>query len=156
MIMGIDPGKSGAIAVLNFDGTVETVVSLKNMTERDLFDYIKTFGPGYINKSFPHYDRRVKIAYLEKVASMPQNGCKAIWTFSGSYHGIRMALIGNKIKFKEVRPLRWQSELKCRTGGDKNITKARAQELFPDIKITHAIADALLIAEFGRKQERIN
>ena len=35
--------------------------------------------------------------------------------------------------------------------GDKNVTKSRAQELFPELKITHAIADALLIAEYGRR-----
>jgi hypothetical protein len=37
------------------------------------------------------------------------------------------------------------------TKGDKNITKRKAQELFPEIKITHAIADSLLIAEYGRR-----
>jgi len=37
------------------------------------------------------------------------------------------------------------------TGGDKNVSKRRAQELFPEIKITHAIADALLIAEYARR-----
>jgi len=31
------------------------------------------------------------------------------------------------------------------------VSKRKAQELFPAIKITHAIADALLIAEYGRR-----
>ena len=35
-------------------------------------------------------------------------------------------------------------------GGDKNVTKRKAQELWPNIKITHAFADALLLGEFGR------
>jgi hypothetical protein len=35
--------------------------------------------------------------------------------------------------------------------GDKNVTKRRAQQLFPQLKVTHAIADALLIAEYGRR-----
>lgn len=34
----------------------------------------------------------------------------------------------------------------------KNLTKARAQQLWPEYpRITHAIADALLIAEFCRR-----
>ncbi len=37
------------------------------------------------------------------------------------------------------------------TKGDKNVSKRRAQELFPALKVTHAIADALLIAEFARR-----
>jgi hypothetical protein len=39
------------------------------------------------------------------------------------------------------------------TKGDKNVSKRRAQELFPQLKVTHATADALLIAEYGRRQK---
>jgi hypothetical protein len=41
----------------------------------------------------------------------------------------------------------------CLTGGDKNVSKNRALELFPEVdevkKITHATADALLIGKYG-------
>jgi len=40
--------------------------------------------------------------------------------------------------------------LGCLSKGDKNVTKAKAQEQFPNIKVTHATADALLIALYGR------
>jgi hypothetical protein len=40
----------------------------------------------------------------------------------------------------------------CLTKGDKNVSKKRAQELFPSIKCTHATSDALLIAEYGNRQ----
>jgi hypothetical protein len=43
----------------------------------------------------------------------------------------------------------------CLTKGDKNVSKSRAQELFPSIKVTHAIADALLIAEHNRRTATI-
>ena len=33
---------------------------------------------------------------------------------------------------------------------DKNVTKNRAQQLWPTIKVTHAIADALLLGEYCR------
>jgi hypothetical protein len=56
-----------------------------------------------------------------------------------------------KIPFEEVSPVKWQKVMGCLSKGDKNVTKAAAQRLFPDIKITHAIADALLIAEYGRR-----
>jgi hypothetical protein len=63
-----------------------------------------------------------------------------------------MALTAAGIPFTRVRPQIWQKELNCLTGGQKNITKQRAQELFPSIKVTHAIADALLIAKYGTQQ----
>ena len=37
--------------------------------------------------------------------------------------------------------------------GDKNVTKRRAQELFPGARVTHAVADALLLAEYCRRLE---
>jgi hypothetical protein len=41
--------------------------------------------------------------------------------------------------------------MQCLTKGDKNVSKAAAQRLWPKLKITHANADALLIAEYGRQ-----
>ena len=52
--------------------------------------------------------------------------------------------------------MRWQKYLGCLTKGDKNVSKAKAQELFPDLKITHAIADSLLIAEYGRRVRTVS
>jgi hypothetical protein len=48
----------------------------------------------------------------------------------------------------------WQKSLGCLTHGDKNVSKAAAQRLFPGMKITHATADALLIAYYGYTKER--
>lgn len=57
------------------------------------------------------------------------------------------------IPFDEVAPVKWQTAMQCRTGGDKNISKRRASELFPGVRLTHAIADALLLAEYARRLE---
>jgi len=62
-----------------------------------------------------------------------------------------MALTAAGIPFERVRPQVWQKELSCLTGGDKNVSKRRAQELFPHLKVIHATADALLIAHYGTK-----
>ena len=56
-----------------------------------------------------------------------------------------------ELPFDEVSPVKWQNWQKCKTGGNKNISKSRAQQLFPSLKITHAIADALLIADYCRQ-----
>jgi hypothetical protein len=71
-----------------------------------------------------------------------------------------MALIAGEKHHEYVTPQKWQKEFGLIVTGrglgqddtaKKNRNKARAQELFPGIKITHAIADALLIAEYGRR-----
>jgi hypothetical protein len=59
------------------------------------------------------------------------------------------------IPFERVTPTTWQKALGCLSKGDKNVTKRRAQELYPTIKVTHALADALLLATYGyRLQSR--
>ncbi len=139
MILGIDPGGSGALAYINLKGDWQQTYPLKNLTDKDLFDLIN------------EESEKVEKAFLEKVNCTPIQGVKAVWSFSGSYHGLKMALIASEVSFEEVSPFVWQSKMKCLTKGDKNITKKKAQELFPRIKITHANADALLIAEYGRR-----
>ena len=44
--------------------------------------------------------------------------------------------------------------MKCLTKGDKNVSKRKAQELFPGLKITHKIADALVLAKYGQRTYR--
>jgi hypothetical protein len=69
-----------------------------------------------------------------------------------SFGHLEMALTAAGIPFTRIRPQVWQKELGCLTKGDKNVTKRKAQELFPSLKVTHATADALLIAKYGTKQ----
>jgi crossover junction endodeoxyribonuclease RuvC len=92
-------------------------------------------------------------AALEKVHSMPGQGVVSSFKFGMGYGGLRMALLAANIPFRDVQPQAWQRSLGCLTGGDKNISKSMAQQLFPGMKITHAIADALLIAEWLRRME---
>ena len=139
MIIGIDPGKSGAIAWIGRDGA--GVEPLKNLTEREVFLVLKNLKEDSSNA----------FCFIEHVHSMPRQGVASSFKFGMSYGGLRMAVVAAGIPLETVSPAKWQGDLRCRTGGDKNITKAKAQELFPHIKITHAIADALLIAEWGRR-----
>lgn len=143
MFVGIDPGKSGAIAVIDAEGCFVAVVKLKE-TEQDIWTWmVKELGIGYGKSG--HF------AVLEKVGAMPRQGLSSTFKFGVSYGFCRGILTANRIRFEEVTPAKWQGALGCRTKGDKNITKAAAQRLFPTVKITHANADALLLAEYARR-----
>lgn len=142
--IGIDPGKSGGIAVI--DGNGMAYAHKMPETERDLLDSLMEIRRNAVVEGVQCR------AALEFVRTMPQNGVKASFTFGMSYGGLRMALIAAGIPFVEVLPRKWQGALGCLTGGDKNVSKAAAQAMFPEQKITHAIADALLIAEWMRRQ----
>lgn len=139
--IGIDPGLGGGLAMIDFDGRILEAVKMPQ-TERDVYDTLQRFaatGPVRAH------------AALEFVRSSPQQGVVSAFRFGQGYGALRMALVAVSLPFDEVTPRRWQGALGCLSGGDKNVTKRRAQELFPDAKVTHAIADALLIAEYNRR-----
>ena len=93
-------------------------------------------------------------AYIEQVHSSPQMGVKSAFTFGNGFGHLEMALTAAGIPFTRIRPQVWQKELGCLTKGDKNVSKRKAQELFPSMKVTHATADALLIAKYGTQQTK--
>jgi hypothetical protein len=81
-------------------------------------------------------------------------GVKSAFTFGNGFGHLEMALTAACIPFARIRPQVWQKELGCLTKGDKNVTRKRASELFPTIKCTHAVSDALLIAQYGTQQTK--
>lgn len=136
--MGVDPGKSGAMALIDGEGEHVSTFKLKE-TPRDVWDWLKEFRDS------------VSYCVLEKVNAMPKQGVSSSFKFGENFGFCQGLLIASEIRFELSRPQRWQKSLGCLTRGDKNVTKERAQQMFPEVKITHALADALLIAEFARK-----
>ena len=149
LFVGIDPGVGGGMAVIDEfvdhdlqDRVGITCLKFKDATEADISNFVLS--------SVTTSDCE-KFALIEKVSSSPQMGVVSAFTFGRSYGFLRGMLIAHGIPFEEVRPQLWQKSLGCLTKGDKNISKARAQQLFPAEKITHANADAILIAEHCRR-----
>jgi len=136
--IGIDPGLSGGVAFIPDTGT--PWAHKMPETDRDLIDLLRD--------SINLFEAR---ALIELVHSSPQMGVKSAFTFGEGYGRLQMALTALGVPYERVRPAVWQKAMGCLTKGDKNVSKRKAQELFPAIKITHAIADALLIAEYGRR-----
>lgn len=138
--IGVDPGASGAIVVLNRGLELRGLIR-NSETEADIAAFVRSQA----------HDVYKPFAYIERVHSMPKQGVASSFKFGQSYGFLRGLLIACGIPFEEISPVKWQTEMKCRSGGDKNVTKARAQQLFPDVKVTHANADALLLAEYCRR-----
>lgn len=144
LIIGVDPGASGAVAWIRHG--VHHALAFKDLTEAEVLLAFESFGPN-------------TFAYLESVHSMPGQGVASTFKFGMNYGGLRMALIAAGIGFETVTPAKWQRALGCLSKGDKKITRAKAQEMFPEVSITgrgmksptHAVADSLLIAEYGRR-----
>ena len=144
--IGIDPGANGGIAWIDYNG--KACVEKMPDSLQDLWELVCDIT----NYPRSSVDGRSYKAYIEQVSSSPQMGVKSAFTFGNGFGHLEMALTAAGIPFERVRPQVWQKALGCMTKGDKNITKRKAQELFPDIKATHWSSDALLIAHYGTKQ----
>lgn len=136
--LGIDPGKSGGLGFVPKSSEDKAFAYPIPESERDCADIIEEF-------------RHIIIAAaIENVHAMPKQGVSSTFTFGQSYGFLRGLLVAFKIPYTNPSSMAWQKDLNCRSKGDKNITKHKAQSLFPYLKITHATADALLLAEWTR------
>jgi len=148
IIIGIDPGIRGGMAVLSGHEPAK-VYAFQHGTDLDMatnlhYSTVRVAG---------HRDNMH--AFIENVHSMPKQGVSSTFKFGTNYGFWLGLLTGFRIPFEKVTPRKWQQTLGCLSKGDKNVTKAKAQQLFPNLKITHATADALLIAEYGRRELNI-
>ncbi len=151
--IGIDPGSSGGlVSVVGWDVIpVDAQPMPKSLS--DIWSWVSRQSmcvPG---------DKWV-FAAVEKVggytkARGPQPG-STMFNFGRGYGALLMALTAAGIPYEEVPPQEWQGYYGFkRDKGEsdtawKNRLKARAQELFPDVKVTLAVSDALLIAAYCR------
>ena len=152
LYIGIDPGESGGIAGLNGEGRVVLIEAMPP-TDADILRVLRVMLASVHDPD--------AFAVVERVGASPQMGVSSAFKFGGSARAVRMALTAVGIPYDQVLPTKWQTLLSCRTGGGelgkrsateaKNITKRRAQELWPERRITHNVADALLLAEYCRR-----
>lgn len=142
-VCGIDPGASGGIAVLDAHGHWEVYPMPE--TDSDVADLFRPIA-------WPEC-----VFFIEKVHSMPAQGVASSFTFGKNYGVLLGCLRALRCRTEHVQPKEWQQLVGLRYPVDtpyserKKLGRARAQELFPHIKVTHAIADALMIAEYGRR-----
>jgi hypothetical protein len=147
--IGIDPGVQGGIACvwINVEEAIRHVEKfpLKDKTEADISGWLWRLCDGR-NSEF--------VAVIELVHSSPQMGVKSAFTFGRSYGFLRGCLSSLGIPYVEVRPQAWQKAMGCLSKGQKNVTKAKAQQLYPGEKVTHATADSLLLATYCRRHHK--
>tara|TARA_Y100000034_G_scaffold95641_1_gene116246 strand:- start:294 stop:776 length:483 start_codon:yes stop_codon:yes gene_type:complete len=145
--IGIDPGVGGGIAIAWGQDNIHQYKMPP--TEREICDVF--------NGSM--CDLVYSVAVIEKVHSMPKQGVASTFKFGMNYGFLRGCLIAAGIPFEEVTPRAWQKALgippKKKTESNtewKNRLKGMAQQLFPQLKVTLATADALLIATYCKRK----
>ncbi len=146
--LGIDPGKTGAYAVIRDDLHVVGVYDYPGTIE-ELADAIYRL----------HFEWAIKLACLEKVSAAPFQGVSSMFTFGTNFGAWPGVLAAFKIPFFLASPQKWQYGVfdSMKRGKDmKLISMAHAKRRFPKAELTlkkhHGRADALNIALYTRKE----
>lgn len=150
--VGIDPGITGGVVILNGDGTLSNSIRtpiIKDGSKRH-FDI-----PGMV-EIIDSIDEPV-VCGIEKVGTLPRDGRVGAFNFGRGY-GLWLGILGAlRVPYVEIPPQRWQAKMLAglpRGPQTKISAVQRAKSLFPDIpirvKADWGMADAALIAAFQR------
>jgi Holliday junction resolvasome RuvABC endonuclease subunit len=146
--IGIDPGLSGALAVVEMINGVPMLLAAIDMpiigtgTQRRL-DAIGVAE--WINKHAP------SMAYIEAARSMPRQGIAGTFRYARATGAIETVLTLCRIPTIWIEPSKWKRQLRL-PGKDKEAARQRALQLFPSAhsllarKKDHGRAEAALIA----------
>lgn len=155
-IIGIDPGLTGAVAVLADDGTLVALHDTPTLILRVARGTRQEYDlPGMVALLQPYAGAGTH-AILEESQAMPRQGVRSMFTIGlgfGVWLGLLTAL---HIPYTRVRPADWKRALGL-LGKDKEVARLRAQQLFPSadlrLKQHHGRAEALLLAWYGQRAQ---
>lgn len=149
MIVGIDPGMTGAITLMH-DGL--------EVFDMPIFEITKGKSKRkHININGLHAilaQHKIDHAFIEKVSAQPGNGAAAAFTYGFGCGAIEAVVTCCGIPFTYVTPQKWKKDTK--TPKDKDGARYRASQLMPDysdfwpLKKHDGRAEASLIALWGR------
>jgi crossover junction endodeoxyribonuclease RuvC len=159
LIIGVDPGFSGAIALLDPDSRKLELHDMpllpdpksgkEDLDDRRLAEILAGNGS------------ERTIAVLERVSSMPEQGLSSTFRFGLSYGAVRLALRAHGHEFHNPTPQTWKKHFRMKCRGSmtqsqyKRMSLSLAKERFPHASEQlsrvkdHGRAEAALIALYG-------
>lgn len=153
--IGIDPGVSGAVAAL-YHGSLLSVDDTPTLWARFGRSRRRVYDVAAMRVMLERHmhDKAVLSVFIERQQAMPRQGVTSMFS-TGYGYGLWMGLLsGLGIQHTVVGPRRWQAAMLAGRGDSKTRALIAASQLFPKIVIPkgrHGRADALLLAEFGRR-----
>lgn len=151
MILGIDPGLDGGIAILN-GSEIELLETIP--TEKKTGFIKRQVDAQKLSNILRVYP--ISVCYIEKVASRPGQGVGSVFSFGDTYGCIRGVLGALNIPTYAISPQKWKKELKI---SSKEDSLKASKDLFSGLKFRkkdHNIAEALLLAYYGQRERDKN
>lgn len=154
MILAIDPGSTGCLALLSERGGY-----LEHLHMPTIKVGSKTRVNGAAIKGWLDDECRIKAgwithAFIEQVQAMPGQGVSSMFTFGHAAGLVEGVITGAGIPLTLVTPQAWKKHAGL-IGSDKDAARSRAVQLFPGVRDLdkkakgQALADAMLIGLYG-------
>lgn len=146
--IGIDPGKSGALAILYLDEDKQLIRTKAIPFEATAYRDALACCAG----------SRV-VCCVEKVGAMPGQGVVSMFNFGHNLGLIEGLLQAYKIPYQLVPPQTWKKEFSLT--GNKQSSIDVCKKLFPDVNLlptarsrkeNDGMAESLLMAEYARRK----
>jgi len=148
-IVGIDPGKDGGVAVLDRSGDVLQLSRMPLNSEKEIDACALTLF-GETHEAF---------CYIERAFCMPMQSTTSTFTCGIGYGKLIAAIELKGIPYDEIRAQKWKKYFGL-LKKEKIASVELATSIFPKIKhmlytprgrMLDGLAEALLIAEYGRR-----
>jgi crossover junction endodeoxyribonuclease RuvC len=155
--IGIDPGKTGALAIIRDNGEKALVYDVDTGSGPELVRVLEEAQEKSVEDLLLGIADHTRAA-VEKVGSMPKQGVASSFSFGYSAGVIEGVLCASLIPFEFVRPQEWKKAFNL-LGKEKGEARDVARRLFPsllaDLRRVKDCgrADALLMAEWLRRRE---
>ena len=154
LIIGIDPGISGAICFFE-NGEVKEIIEMPTMAEgkKNKKQINGTQIYNEILKRIENLSKKDIFVVIEQVSAMPGQGVTSMFNFGQSFGVIKGICSAMQLSTFYVRPVKWKKYFGL-IKSEKDASRTKAIEIFPYIstnlskKKDSNKADAILIASF--------
>ena len=147
LVIGIDPGLTGALAILSQGTALIALEDLPVCRTPGKLAWIDGAALQVLLRD--HLKDSPAVAVVELVHSMPKQGVASSFAFGVSFGSLLSILQVFQLPLHLVRPLAWKRDLQL-AGKDKKAALYKARLLYPqaDLKLAkhHGRAEALLLA----------
>ena len=154
LIIGIDPGLSGAISFF-INGSVSEVIEMPVMAEGKK-NKKQINGPQVYNEiqsRIKNYEKKEIFVVIEQVSAMPGQGVTSMFNFGQSFGVLKGICSAMQLSMFFIRPAKWKKYFGL-IKTEKDASRTKVIEIFPYIsselsrKKDSNKADAVLIASF--------
>jgi crossover junction endodeoxyribonuclease RuvC len=148
--IGVDPGLSGAIGILNEGRYVDVVdMPIVSKGSGSVKNEVDPSGLIKILRNYAPADEYVMVV-LERVNAMPGQGVSSVFSLGDSFGCARSAIAACRFEMTYIAPTQWKKHFKLTS--DKEMSRALAIRMFPDaplnLKKHSDRAEALLMARW--------